>query len=253
MILGKAVVFVSAEESSQDRGQHREAQHSVQSKKLALTGKPAASVPLAASLTREIQASVVQHGRKSSSCGERLNIAILAVWTHCPVKVLQASNAGRKRRLRFHPSTCKTLAPDGKKSAQANTFNLSANSDQLRDCSSADQFAMWQMWFRVFALLAVGSLSSSLEEALDFDDECTSGACALNALQKKSEKSEAPYVPGLDPQRLLSEDPAVPSGREFMCGGKHENMWLDRYFKNQESSQGLGLTFWLRLAISLTP
>lgn len=36
-----------------------EAQHSVQSKKLALTGKPAASVPLAASLTREIQASVV--------------------------------------------------------------------------------------------------------------------------------------------------------------------------------------------------
>ncbi|CAK9033594.1 unnamed protein product [Durusdinium trenchii] len=37
-----------------------QAQHLVQSKKLALTGKPqAAAVPLAASLTREIQASVV--------------------------------------------------------------------------------------------------------------------------------------------------------------------------------------------------
>mmetsp|Transcript_5651 Transcript_5651/g.6338 ORF Transcript_5651/g.6338 Transcript_5651/m.6338 type:complete len:134 (+) Transcript_5651:120-521(+) len=94
MILGKAVVFVSAEESSQAASagfiqemrqtlqkaqeitqviseaesiaddatkfcEAIQAQHSVQSKKLALTGKPAASVPLAASLTREIQASVV--------------------------------------------------------------------------------------------------------------------------------------------------------------------------------------------------
>ncbi|CAE7521104.1 unnamed protein product [Symbiodinium sp. CCMP2456] len=36
-----------------------QAQHTVQSKKLALTGKPSAPVPLAASLTREIQSSVV--------------------------------------------------------------------------------------------------------------------------------------------------------------------------------------------------
>ena len=27
----------------------------------------------------------------------------------------------------------------------------------------------------------------------------------------------------------------VTGGKIFMCGGKHENTWLDRYFKDQEN------------------
>lgn len=29
-------------------------------------------------------------------------------------------------------------------------------------------------------------------------------------------------------------DFSLAGGRQFMCGGKHENMWLDRYFKEQD-------------------
>mmetsp|Transcript_95910 Transcript_95910/g.117547 ORF Transcript_95910/g.117547 Transcript_95910/m.117547 type:complete len:136 (-) Transcript_95910:138-545(-) len=122
------------------------------------------------------------------------------------------------------------------------------------------------MWFRVFALLAIGSLASSLEEALNSDNECANPPCALRALQTKAEKSEKseksateePFVPG--PVHCICKDrqdlyycaksfagfskcyqpcPELctrTGGREFMCGGKHENMWLDRYFKDQEES-----------------
>eukprot|EP00435_Cladocopium_sp_Y103_P071995 s102_g39.t1 len=115
-----------------------------------------------------------------------------------------------------------------------------------------------KMWFRVFALLVIGSGASSLEEALDFDDESTSETSALSALQKKAEKTEEPYMAG--PVHCICKDhqdlyycaksfagfskcyqpcPELctrTGGREFMCGGKHENMWLDRYFKDQEES-----------------
>mmetsp|Transcript_95867 Transcript_95867/g.133068 ORF Transcript_95867/g.133068 Transcript_95867/m.133068 type:complete len:137 (+) Transcript_95867:100-510(+) len=122
------------------------------------------------------------------------------------------------------------------------------------------------MWFRLFALLVISSYaSSSIEAALDADDECTSPPCALNALQKKSEmtkdgdnSAQNRSLSGDGPVHCICKDhedkyycaksfagftkcyqpcPELctrTGGRQFMCGGKHENMWLDRYFKEQE-------------------
>ncbi|CAJ1334560.1 unnamed protein product, partial [Effrenium voratum] len=112
--------------------------------------------------------------------------------------------------------------------------------------------------------LALGA-SANLEAVLEQDSECVGETCALNAVQLRGDKAEAAegtqsedeeagpvhcicrdseqkyycaqsfagytkcYAPCPDACRQTG-------GTEFMCGGKHENVWLDRYFKGEEEA-----------------
>ncbi|CAJ1334561.1 unnamed protein product, partial [Effrenium voratum] len=119
--------------------------------------------------------------------------------------------------------------------------------------------------------LALGA-SANLEAVLEQDSECVGETCALNAVQLRGDKAEAAegtqsedeeagpvhcicrdseqkyycaqsfagytkcYAPCPDACRQTG-------GTEFMCGGKHENVWLDRYFKGEDSSSNPALTY----------
>ncbi|CAK9033597.1 unnamed protein product [Durusdinium trenchii] len=98
----------------------------------------------------------------------------------------------------------------------------------------------------------------SLEAALESDTECTSESCAVNALQVDSTKTQDSLSAGDGAVHCLCKDredkyycsksfagfskcygpcPSLcteTGGKFYMCGGKHENLWLDRFFKNQE-------------------
>ncbi|CAE7899935.1 unnamed protein product [Symbiodinium microadriaticum] len=130
------------------------------------------------------------------------------------------------------------------------------------------------MWCRSLAFLAalaaLGRADPSPEDLSALLDDCADGSCALglsqlrgelrqevNATRQLSEGETEAWSEG-GPVKCLCKDSAEmyfcagsfeglskcyapcpdlcgqKGGRYFMCGGGHEVLWLDRYFKDEE-------------------